>query len=108
MIATYLVVYGLMVQAPNGLTLSVTAGSHVHTGPVVLVPANELGTPISVTVRETGETVDLVVGGITDINMDGDCGTDADIEAFFDQMPDFDWDGVPGTANDLAMFFAAL
>jgi hypothetical protein len=59
--------------------------------------------------------VHAVVYPGADFNMDGDVGTDADIEAFFASLagapignPDFDMDGDVGTDADIRAFFEAL
>lgn len=50
----------------------------------------------------------------TDVNLDGNCGTDADIDAFWEALgsgggsADFDGDGHPGTDADIEAFYRAL
>jgi hypothetical protein len=71
------------------------------------------GTPVVIPA-----TIHVWACGTTDINGDGDYGTDADIEAFFAclagnccptcQSADFNGDGDPGTDADIEAFFRVL
>lgn len=116
----YLVAAGLIVHAPADSWVSVAVtgqnGSLIYTAPAggyATVPAADLGAYVCATAILTGETWCGSVGGDHDVNIDGDTGTDADIEAFMcaygDGLPGADWDqdGCVGV-EDVAAFFAGL
>jgi hypothetical protein len=72
---------------------------------------------LRVVVPANGDRVSIAAwGGCTDIDLDGDAGTDADIEAFFTALrgdgwirsADFDHDGDTGTDADIAAFYRVL
>lgn len=114
---------GLVVRCPEGYW-QVTAW--LYGDPVYVFPGNpylEAGYagPIELEVWPTASgyyTLTAEVGGACDVDMDGDNGTEADIEAFFSALAcadggcaaaaDWDNDGTPGTPADIEAFFRSL
>lgn len=122
---------GLLLRAPANLPIApvVTIESRfgdrgylylVPIGGTALVPSDELPAHVIWNWRDS-ETLDVEwnVGALCDVSLDGDSGTDLDIEAFFralaagDGVPgggsaDFNQDGNIGTDADIECFFRAL
>jgi len=115
-----LVLGALIVQSPPEASIAPVAivGQDLYLVPLggsVRIPIDSW--PVTVTYQyRDGVTPDLIVSFAcqADIDADGDCGTDADIEAFFESFElgtptaDFDGDGEPGTSADIMAFFIAL
>lgn len=103
----------VVVEHNDGTTLS-EYGVYLRPGETGTIPAEYLGcTGFAEFWDDSVPDINLTIGGCHDMDMDGDDGTDADIEWFVtlwgDSDQDADWDG-NGVVNeaDLTAFFGGL
>lgn len=119
----WLTAAGLSLHAPGGLSIEPTAivhnaqGDTVYMLPIggtITLPPSQLPAKVVYSFRDGSEDQESNITCLVDVNKDGDCGTDADILAFFAALEDgggsADWngDGSPGTDADIAAFFGSL